>query len=113
MGVVDEAIHDCIGNGWVSDIFVPVFNRQLAGNEGGGMSVSVFNDLQKIPPFRVGHWSQSQVVDHKEMGFVKLSHDLCITSIGFGHGEVVVELRGAGIEGPVALAASFMSQGLW
>jgi len=52
MGVVDEAIHNRIGNGWISDIFVPVFNRQLAGNEGGGMSVSVLNDLQQIPSLR-------------------------------------------------------------
>lgn len=79
MGVVDEAIHNGIGNGWVSDIFVPVLHGQLTGNEGGGMSVSVLNDFQKIPPLGVSHRSQSQVIDHQEMGFVKLVHDSCVT----------------------------------
>ena len=43
--------------------------------------------------------NRSQVIDHKEMSFAELSHDLCVTPIGFGSmHEVVVKLRGTDID---------------
>ena len=111
VGIVDQAIQNRISNGWVSDIFVPVFNRQLTGNDGGGMAMPLLDDLQEIPPFRICHGGQSQVVDGKEMGFAELGHDLSVTTIGFGQCEVVIKLRGTDVESSVAFTASLMSQG--
>ncbi len=33
MGIVDQAIEDGVGNGGVSDMFMPVLDRQLTGND--------------------------------------------------------------------------------
>jgi hypothetical protein len=34
MGVVNQAVQDGIGKGWVAYLFMPVFNRQLTGDQG-------------------------------------------------------------------------------
>ena len=51
VGVVNEAIQDGIAEGGVSDNVVPMFNRDLAGNEGGGAAVAIIEDLQEVAPF--------------------------------------------------------------
>ena len=33
MGVMNQAIEDGIGDGRVTDMFMPVFDRQLTGND--------------------------------------------------------------------------------
>ena len=35
VGVVDEAVEDGVGQGGIADVLVPVFDGQLAGDEGG------------------------------------------------------------------------------
>jgi len=48
---VNEAIQDGVAEGWVADNVVPMFNRDLAGNEGGGAAVAIIEDLQEVAPF--------------------------------------------------------------
>ncbi len=47
-GIVAETIEDCIGLGWVADGFVPVLVEQLAGDDGGGMPMAIFEDFQEV-----------------------------------------------------------------
>ena len=51
MSVVDEAIQDGVAEGWVADNVVPMFNRDLTGDDGGGVTVAIIEDLQKVAPF--------------------------------------------------------------
>jgi len=51
MGVVNQAVEDGIGDGRIPDMFMPVLDRQLTGDDGRCVSVSVFNDLQKVSSF--------------------------------------------------------------
>ena len=62
MGVVNKTIEDGIGQGWVADGFVPVFDGQLAGDDGGGAAVAVFQDFQKVTPLRCGEDGEVPVV---------------------------------------------------
>jgi hypothetical protein len=48
VGVVDEAIEDCVGDGGISDNFVPVINGQLAGDDDRTSFISVLDDLEQI-----------------------------------------------------------------
>ena len=50
MGVVNEAIEDGVGQSWITDGLVPVFDGQLAGDDCGGTAVAVFEDFQKGTP---------------------------------------------------------------
>jgi hypothetical protein len=66
MGVMNQTVKDRIGESGVANTFMPMFNGQLTGHEGGGMTVSVLNDLQEFPSFRVCQGSQSEVIDQQE-----------------------------------------------
>jgi hypothetical protein len=50
VSVVNEAIQDGVAEGWVADNVVPMFNRDLAGDDGGGATVAIIKDLQKVAP---------------------------------------------------------------
>ena len=54
MGVVNQAIQDGVGDRGIADVFMPVFDRELAGDDGGAGAVAVLDDLQEISSFRVG-----------------------------------------------------------
>ena len=48
MGVVDEAVEDGVGIGWVADDLVPFVDRDLAGQDGRAAAVS-FPGLARNP----------------------------------------------------------------
>ena len=43
-----NAIEDGIGQGRIADGFVPVLDGQLAGDDGRGAAVAVFEDFQEV-----------------------------------------------------------------
>ena len=51
VSVVNEAIQDGVAEGWVADNVVPMFDGDLAGDDGGGATVAIIEDLQKVAPF--------------------------------------------------------------
>ena len=51
VSVVNEAIQDGVSEGWVTDNVVPMFNRDLAGDDGRGATVAIIEDLQEVAPF--------------------------------------------------------------
>jgi hypothetical protein len=54
MGVVDQSVEDGVGDGGVADLLVPVIHRKLADDDGGGMTVPLLDNLQKVSSFGVG-----------------------------------------------------------
>ena len=48
VGIVDEAIEDRVGDGGVSDDFVPAIDGQLAGDDDRAGFVSILDDFEQI-----------------------------------------------------------------
>ncbi|MEY9345780.1 hypothetical protein ABIF99_000264 [Bradyrhizobium japonicum] len=48
VGIVDEAIEDRVGDGGVSDDFVPAIDGQLAGDDNRTGFVSILDDFEQI-----------------------------------------------------------------
>ena len=46
VGVVDEAIEDCVGDGGISDNFVPAIDGQLAGDDDRTSFISVLDAVK-------------------------------------------------------------------
>ena len=63
VSVVDESVENGVGQGGVSDGFVPVFDGYLGGDEGGGAVVSVFGNLEEISSFFIRQEGRSPVVN--------------------------------------------------
>ena len=51
---MNHPVQDGISDGRISDMIMPVFDRELAGNEGRDIAVAVFDDFEKVSSFRVG-----------------------------------------------------------
>ena len=48
MSVVDDAIEDSVGDGGIADDVMPVFQRQLAGDQDGSDVVAILDDFEEI-----------------------------------------------------------------
>ena len=48
--LLHDPVQDCIGNGGVTDPCVPVFNGQLAGDDGGLACCPVVDDFHEVGP---------------------------------------------------------------
>ena len=48
---MNETVQDGIAEGWVADDVVPMFDGDLAGNDGRGATLAIIEDLQKVAPF--------------------------------------------------------------
>ncbi len=54
MGVMNQSVEDGIGDGGIADVFMPVFDGQLAGQDGRTGAMAVFDHFQEVSSLRVG-----------------------------------------------------------
>ena len=94
MRVVDEAIEDGVGEGGVSDGFVPVLDGELAGDEGGLAAGPVLDDLKEIAAFDLGEWDQTEVVQDEEPGFLEAVEEARPQAIGAGESQFLKQSSG-------------------
>lgn len=52
VGVVDEPVQDGVGQCRVTNGIMPVFDRELAGDDRGATAVPILKDLEHVPPLR-------------------------------------------------------------
>ena len=50
MMLLHDAVQNCIGDGGVTDPCMPVFNGQLAGDDGGLIGSAVIDDFHEVGP---------------------------------------------------------------
>ena len=53
VSVVNQSVQDGIGNGGVPDMIMPVFDRELTGDQSGTRSIPVFDDFEQVSSFRI------------------------------------------------------------
>ena len=67
IAVVNDAVQDAVGNGWIADLFVPVGNRNLRGQQQGPALVPIVTDLKEIAPFRVFKRRHGEIVQQQNV----------------------------------------------
>ena len=67
MGVVDEAVEDGVGEGRIADDLVPVLDRHLAGDDGGGAPVAVVDDLEQVAALLAGERREAPIVEDEQL----------------------------------------------
>ena len=51
VSVVNETVQYGVAQGGIADDIVPMFDGDLAGDDGRGATVAIVEDLQKVAPF--------------------------------------------------------------
>jgi hypothetical protein len=89
---MNQPVQDGISDGRISDVIMPVFHRELAGNEGRDIAVTVFDHFEKVSSFRIGQRGQAQIIQDEEMSFGESLHETAVTTIGPGERDLVKKL---------------------
>src|SRR2546430_5407282 len=82
VGVVDEAVEDGVGDGWVADDVVPVFDGKLAGDDGRSASVPIVHDVEQVAAPLGGHWGEAPVVEGQQPDAADAVGEPCVASLG-------------------------------
>jgi hypothetical protein len=64
---MNETVEDGVGEGWVADGLVPVFDRQLACDDGRGAAMAIFEDFQKVTPLWRGEDCKAPIVNDQDL----------------------------------------------
>src|SRR3990172_5239787 len=84
VGVVNEPVENGVGQGAVADHLVPVFDRKLAGDQGGSVDVAVVHDLQQVAALVVVQGGQTPVVDDEQVRLGQCGQELQVPSLSLG-----------------------------
>ncbi len=109
--VVDESVKNGVGERWVADAFVPVFEGHLCGDEGGAAVVSLFGDLEEVSSLFVRQEGCCPVVEDEEVCFGECVEEFGVASVAFGAGKLAEESGGAVILDGESFSAGCVSEG--
>src|SRR5260370_367625 len=111
VGVVDEAIEDRVGDGGVSDDFVPAIDGQLAGDDDRTGFVSILDDFEQITALVgvEGFWSP--VVQDQQVKSCDRPQHPGIASVGAAECEGGEETRHTMVGNGEVVPASLVAEG--
>ena len=69
MRIIEEPIKERIRDGRVTDIFMPVFHRQLARHKGRARVVTILDEVQQIKSFELRQRFQPEVIEDQQVCF--------------------------------------------
>ena len=67
VGVVDEAVEDCVGEGRIANDVTPLLGRNLTGDEGRSAAVAVLEDFEQIDALALGEDRQAPVIENQKV----------------------------------------------
>lgn len=97
MAALHDAVQHGIGRGLIANPLMPMFDRQLTGNNGGPLACAVINDLQQISPCLPVHGRHAPIVEEKDIGILQDVQPACKRVVGMA--DAAVPLPGAGPAG--------------
>lgn len=110
MGAVQDAVEDSVGQRGFADVFVPVFDRQLAGDDRGSGVGAVVYHFQQIVPFALHQRRQAPVVKDEQIGLGERCQPLAEAPIGMRHLEFIEQSGNPDIKHGQPLPARLIAQ---
>ena len=72
MGVVDDAIEDCVGDGGLADHLMPARDRELGGDDGGPSLVALFEQLEQVEALLIGQTVGAPVIENQKLDLSRI-----------------------------------------
>jgi hypothetical protein len=111
MSVMNKTVQDGIAQGGVPDDIVPMFDGDLAGDDGGGATVAIVEDLQKVAPFGRIEYRQPPIVEDQELNAAERFEQAAIATVAASKGERLEQARDAVILDRTIVTAGFVAEG--
>gem|GEM_PF-1514138 len=109
--IVDQAVEDRVGEGWIAQRLMPVFHRELAGDKRRPTIVAIFEQLQQVSPVFITERGQPPIIQNKQLGFGERRHQLRIAPVAFGQEQVLEQPGQPEVECRPAVTTRLMAQG--
>ena len=111
MSIVNDAIQDGVSESGVAYDVVPMFDRNLTGDDGRGSTMAIVKDLQKVAPFgRIEH-RQAPIIENEELNASEGFEQAAIAAVAPSEGECLEQTRDALILDRTIVAAGFVTEG--
>ena len=86
MSVVNEPVKDGIGQGRLADNVVPVFDRQLGGDQCRAPVIAVVEDFKQVSSPLIGQRRHSPVIEYNQIGSFKGRQQSNVSPVSLGEG---------------------------
>ena len=110
VGIVDEAIHDCVGIGRVSDELMPTVHRDLTGDDDGAAAVALFEDFEEIVTRSGIERVEAPVIEDEEIDTTDGAQQASMTTVTAGKREFGEQSGDALIQDRAIVAACLVSE---
>lgn len=108
--VMDQAIQNGVGEGWIADDLMPLIEGQLACDQGGGIAVAILEYLQQVVPLLGGECPGSPVVEDEEVDAGESPEQARVAPVTAAEFELGEQPGQALVEDGEVLAAGFLAQ---
>src|SRR5207249_12083917 len=105
-----QAVTECIGQGRIRDVVVPLAGRQLAGDDCAAGTGAVLENLEQIATSVLRERAEREVVEHQDVDAGEAGEEAEVAPVGVGEGEFLVEPGDAAVERAVALPARLLGE---
>ncbi len=110
MGVVDEAVENGVGERRAADDLVPLLDRDLAGDDGRGALMAVFEDFEEIALFVLVERGQPPIVQDQQLYARERLQQPCVATVAAGQRQRLEHAGDALIENASSFSASLMAK---
>ena len=108
---MNEAVQDGVAQSGVADDIVPMFDWDLAGDDGRGATVAIIEDLKKVTPFGRTENRKAPVVEDQELNAADGFKQSAIAAVAARKGKCLEQARDAMILDRTIVAAGLVAEG--
>ena len=110
-GVMNDAVQDGIGEGWILNLLMPVWDRELGGKETGSSAIAVIEEIENVPSMVGGHLISEPFVENDQLNGGELFAKFRERAIRLGKVEFSDQVSRFDVAERMALLAEMIRQG--
>jgi len=110
VGVVDEAVEDGVGQRRIADDVVPVFDRNLAGDDGGRAAVAIVDDFEQVAALLGGQRSEPPIIEDEQFDAGDAGEQTTVAAVAAGERQRFEQPRQPVIEDGAIVAAGLVAE---
>ena len=110
MVALHQAVQHGVGHGLVANPLMPMFDGQLAGDDGRAVVGPVVNDLQQIGPGLTVHGSHAPVIEQQHIGALERVEPARERAVGVTYAQIFAQTRHALVQHAVTAPTGMLGQ---
>ena len=110
MRAMHDAIENRVGEGGITEVFVPAVGGQLTRDDGGPVAVAIVEDFQEILALRVFEPDEAPIIQDEEVGARETRQHRRIGAVAMREGELGKEARDTAVDHAMPVPARLLAQ---